>query len=191
MIRKSLLCTLIALGAASPALAETYVIDPGHTQVRFGYSHFGLSDIVGIFAGVTGEIVYDPTKPEASSVKATIPIADVHTGVAKMDEHLRTADFFDVATFPTASFTSSKVEVAGEGKLKVTGELKVRDISREVVLDVSLNAMKDHPMTQRASIGFNASTELKRTELGVGKYAPNVSDEVSIEITVEASVPKA
>lgn len=191
MIRKSLLASLLLAGAASPALAETYVIDPGHTQVRFGYSHFGLSDIVGIFSGITGEVVYDPAKPEASSVKATIPIADVHTGVAKMDEHLRAADFFDVASFPTASFTSSKVEAVGEGKLKVTGELKVRDISREVVLDVSLNAMKPHPMTQRASIGFNATTDLKRTELGVGKYAPNVSDEVSIEITVEASVPKA
>ncbi len=191
MIRKTLLASLLLAGAASPALAETYVIDPSHTQVRFGYSHFGLSDIVGIFSGITGEIVYDPAKPEASSVKATIPIADVHTGVAKMDDHLRADDFFDVASFPTASFTSSKVEAAGEGKLKVTGELKVRDISREVVLDVSLNAMKAHPMTQRASIGFNASTDLKRTELGVGKYAPNVSDEVSIEITVEASVPKA
>lgn len=188
MLRKTLLASLLLAGSAAPALAETYVIDPTHTQVRFGYSHFGLSDIVGIFAGITGEIVYDPARPEASSVKATIPIADVHTGVAKMDEHLRAADFFDVASFPTASFTSSKVEAAGEGKLKVTGALQVRDITREVVLDVSLNAIKPHPMTQRPSIGFNASTDLKRTELGVGKYAPAVSDEVSIQITVEASV---
>jgi polyisoprenoid-binding protein YceI len=156
--------------------------------VRFGYSHFGLSDIVGIFSGVSGEIVYDPARPEASSVKASIPIAEVHTGVAKMDEHLRGADFFDAARFPAASFTSSKVEAVGEGKLRVSGELQVRDLRREVVLDVSLNAIKPHPMTQRAAIGFNASTNLKRTELGVGKYAPNVSDEVGIEITVEASV---
>ena len=135
MLRKSLLASLILAAGSAPALAETYVIDPTHTQVRFGYSHFGLSDIVGIFSGITGEIVYDPAKPEASSVKASIPIADVHTGVAKMDDHLRAADFFDVASFPTASFTSSKVEAAGEGKLKVTGELQVRDIRREVVPD--------------------------------------------------------
>jgi polyisoprenoid-binding protein YceI len=191
MIRKSLLASLLLVGASAPALAETYVIDPGHTQVRFGYSHFGLSNIVGIFSGVTGEIVYDPAKPEASSVSATIPIADVHTGVAKMDEHLRANDFFDAAGYPTATFKSTQVESTGEGKLKVTGDLKLRGASHVVVLDVSLNALKDHPMSQRPSVGFNASTQLKRTELGVGKYAPNVSDEVSLEITVEASVPKA
>jgi polyisoprenoid-binding protein YceI len=188
MLRKSLLASLLLAAGTTPALAETYLIDPNHTQVRFGYSHFGLSDIVGIFSGISGEIVYDPARPEASSVKASIPIAEVHTGVAKMDEHLRAAEFFDVASFPTASFTSSKVEVVGEGRLKVSGELQLRDVRREVVLDVRLNAMKPHPMTQRAAIGFSASTGLTRTDLGVGKYAPAVSDEVSIEITVEASV---
>lgn len=190
MIRTTLLAAMLFAGAATPALAETYVIDPSHTQVRFGYSHFGLSDIVGIFSGISGEIIYDPAAPEAGSVSASIPIVDVHTGVSKMDEHLRGADFFDAASFPTAHFQSSKVEAVGEGRLRVTGELKVRDISRDVVLEVSLNALKPHPMNQRPSIGLNASTRLMRSELGLGKYVPNISDEVDIEITVEASASK-
>lgn len=190
MKRIPLAAAMLFAVAAAPALAETYKIDPNHTQVRFQYSHFGFSNIVGIFSGVTGEIVYDPAQPEAASVKAEIPISDVHTGVADMNEHLRASDFFDVATYPTATFTSSKVEAVGEGKLKVTGELAVRDIKREVVLDVTVNGSRPHPMSQRPAIGFDATTMVKRTELGVGKYAPNVSDEVSISITVEAGVPK-
>jgi polyisoprenoid-binding protein YceI len=190
MKRHALLAALLFAAASPAALAETYTIDPNHTQVRFQYHHFELSNIVGIFSGVTGEIVYDPAKPEASSVKASIPLAEVHTGVADFNDHLRSADFFDVARFPTATFTSSKVVAVGEGRLQVTGELAVRDIKREVTLDVKVNALKVHPMSQRASAGFEASTALKRTELGVGKYAPNVGDDVAISITVEASVPK-
>lgn len=190
MKRHALLAAVLLATSSGAALAETYTIDPSHTQVRFTYSHLGLSNILGIFGGVTGTVVYDAAKPEASSVKASIPIGEVYTGWGKMDEHLKAADFFDVATYPTATFTSTKVESAGEGKLKVTGELAVRDIKKEVVLDVTLNAQKAHPMSQQPAIGFDATTAVKRTELGVGKYAPNVGDDVAISITLEATVPK-
>ncbi|MBD8526245.1 polyisoprenoid-binding protein [Pseudoxanthomonas sp. CAU 1598] len=181
----------LSLGLAFTAQAETYQIDPNHTQVRFQYSHFGLSTIVGLFTGVSGEVSYDPADPSAASVKASIPLAKVNTGVADLDQHLGSADFFDTAKFPNAEFASSKVEAVGDNQLKVTGTLKLRDVEQQVVLNVQLNALKNHPMSGRPAIGFDASTELKRTELGVGKYAPNVSDEVKIEITVEATVPKA
>lgn len=190
MKRHALLAAVLLATTSGAAVAETYTIDPNHTQVRFTYSHFGFSNILGIFGGVSGTVVYDPAKPEASSVKASIPIGQVVTGVVKMDDHLKAADFFDVATYPAATFTSTKVEAAGAGKLKVTGELAVRDIKKEVVLDVTVNEAKPHPMTQQPSIGFDATTAVKRTELGVGKYAPNVGDDVAISITVEASVPK-
>lgn len=186
------LALAVALSAATaPATAETYLIDPNHTQVRFGYHHFGLSNIVGMFTGVTGTIVYDPAAPEASSVTATIPLAQVNTGVADFNDHLRSADFFDVAKFPEAKFVSSKVEKVADNQLKVHGELSLRDAVHPVVLDVTLNAVKNHPMSGRAAIGLDASTQLLRTQLGVGKYAPNVGDDVQIQITVEASVAKS
>lgn len=190
MKRHALLAAVLLATTSGAAFAETYTIDPNHTQVRFQYHHFELSNIVGIFSGVTGEIVYDPAKPEASSVKANIPLSEVHTGVADFNDHLRSADFFDVANHPAATFTSTKVVPVSEGRLRVTGELAVRDIKKEVTLDVKVNALKVHPMSQRASVGFDATTAVKRTELGVGKYAPNVGDDVAISITVEASVPK-
>ncbi|GIX34930.1 MAG: polyisoprenoid-binding protein [Lysobacteraceae bacterium] len=189
MPHKTVLAALVLAAAWAPAHAETYVIDPNHTQVRFTFSHFGLSNITGLFTGITGSISYDPARPEASRVEATIPVAQVHTGVEKLDQHLRSADFFDVERFPEARFTSTAVKPMGEGRLRVTGELAVRDLRREVVLDVHLNAAKEHPMSKRPAIGFDARTRLRRTELGVGKYAPAVSDELPIEITVEASVP--
>lgn len=187
---KALLAAL-SLSFALNAQAETYTIDPNHTQVRFQYSHFGLSTIVGLFTGVSGEINYDPANPAASSVKASIPITEVHTGVEKFNAHLISGDFFDAASFPTAEFTSSKVESSGDNQLKVTGTLKVRDVEHEVVLDVHLNAVKLHPMSGKPVMGLDATTTLLRTALGVGKFAPNVSDEVKIEITVEAGAAKA
>ena len=175
---------------AAPVAAETYQIDPKHTQVRFGYHHFGLSNIVGLFTGVTGTIVYDPAAPEAASVTATIPLQQVNTGVDDFNDHLRSADFFDVAKFPEAKFVSSKVEKVSDNQLKVHGDLSVRDASHPVTLEVTLNAVKTHPMSGRPAIGVDARTQLLRTKLGVGKYAPNVGDEVAIQITVEANVPK-
>lgn len=192
MIRSTLAAAVLLAAGSLPAVAaDTYVVDPNHSQVRFEYSHFGLSTIVGLFTGITGELVYDAADPSKSSVKVSLPIQEIHTGVSDFNDHLRSADFFDVAKFPAATFTSTAVESVGANKLKVTGDLTVRDITRSVVLDVTLNGQKNHPMSGRAAIGFDATGLVKRTELGVGKYAPNVGDDVKLSITVEASVPKA
>lgn len=189
---KSLAAGLLLAGLSQSALAaDTYVIDGNHTQVRFEYSHFGLSTIVGLFTGISGEVVYDAADPSKSSVKASIPLQQVNTGVNDFNDHLRSADFFDVTKFPEATFTSTAVEAAGANRLKVTGDLRVRDITRQVTLDVTLNAQKQHPMTGKPAIGFDASGLVKRTELGVGKYAPNVGDEVKLSITVEAQAAGA
>ena len=191
MKRHALLAAVLLATSSGAALAETYTIDPSHTQVRFTYSHLGLSNILGIFGGVTGTVVYDAAKPEASSVKASIPIGEVYTGWGKMDEHLKAAGFFDVATYPTATFTSTKVEAAGEGKLKVTGDLTIKGITKPVVLDVTLNKAGEHPMKKVPAIGFDATATVKRSDFGVGAYAPMVSDEVALKITTEATADAA
>lgn len=182
---------LFAFAATTSQAAQTYVIDPNHTQVRFGYHHFGLANIVGLFTGVTGTIVYDAETPENSRVEATIPLQKVNTGVDDFNDHLRSADFFEVEKYPEATFTSTKVEKTGDATLRVHGDLTVKGTVHPVALEVTLNAVKNHPMSGRAAIGLDARTTLMRTKLGVGKYAPNVGDEVDVRITVEASAPKS
>lgn len=179
--------------AAAPAFAApvTYKLDPTHTNVLAQWSHFGFSNPSADFGGVEGTLVYDAANVANSSVQVTLPLSGLEGFSAKFNEHLRSADFFDAAKFPNATFKSTKVEAAGEGKLKVTGDLTVKDITRPVVLDVTLNKAGDHPMTKTPTIGFDATTTLSRTEFGVGNYAPAVSDEVKLRITTEASVPKA
>jgi len=179
--------------AAAPAFAApvTYKIDPTHTTVLAQWNHFGFSNPSASFGNVEGTLVYDAADVARSSVEVILPLSGLEGFSAKFNEHLRSADFFDAAKFPKATFKSTKVEAAGEGKLKVTGDLTVKDITRPVVLDVTLNKAADHPMTKAPTIGFDATTTLSRSEFGVGNYAPAVSDEVELRITTEASVPKA
>lgn len=184
------LVLLAGLGAlAGPAIAaDTYTIDPSHSQVRFTYSHFGFSNILGLIGGIEGELVYDAAAPANSTVTASIPVGNIRTGVEKMDQHLNADDFFDVAKFPTATFASTKVEVITEGKLKVTGDLSMHGVTKPVTLDVSLNTMGEHPMRKTAAIGFDASSSLNRSDFGLGKYSPAVGEAVSVSITVEANI---
>jgi polyisoprenoid-binding protein YceI len=186
---RSLLAAALLTSFALPAAADTYLIDPRHSQVRFGYSHFGFANIVGIFV-VEGELVYDAQNPDRASVMARIPIASVATGVEKLDSHLQADDFFDVAAFPFATFQSTSVTPQGEGRMQVTGDLVIRDVTQQVTLDVTLNGMGPHPMSKAPTIGFDGRGQITRSEFDVGKYAPAVSDAVSIEITIEASQKK-
>jgi polyisoprenoid-binding protein YceI len=186
MILRPLLASLLFAAAAAPALATTYTIDPRHSQVRFNYGHFGFSNITGIFTGIDGELVYDPANPTASAVQVRIPITTVITGEEKLDAHLQADDFFDAAAHPIATFTSTAVEDRGEGRLAVTGDLVIRGETRSVVLDVTLNGMGPHPMRKVPAIGFDGRTTLLRSDFGVDKNAPLVSDEVRVEVTVEA-----
>ena len=176
------------LFAASPVFAAPveYTIDPNHTQVEFSFSHFGFSNITGRFDQVSGKIVYDAANPSASSVEATLVADSIDTGVDKLDAHLKSGDFFDAAKFPAATFKSNKVEAAGEGRLKVTGDVSIHGITKSIILDVTINKIADHPMKKVPTAGFDARTVLLRSEFGMDMAVPNVSDEVRIDITTEA-----
>ncbi|KAF1721529.1 YceI family protein [Pseudoxanthomonas wuyuanensis] len=191
-MRKTLLtAALLAFAGSAFAAPVTYNIDPNHTDVIAQWSHFGFSNPSAHFGKADGTIVYDAENVSASSVQVTLPLSGLNSFIGDFDDHLRSADFFDAEKFPTASFKSIKVEAAGEGKLKVTGNLTIKDITKPVVLDVTLNKAGEQPMAKRAAIGFDAVATVSRTEFGVGKYAPAVSDEVKLRITTEALVPKA
>ena len=190
MFKRIALASLLALAVSGAQAADVYTVDPTHTQVEFTYNHFGFSNITGRFDTVESEFLFDPKDPTQSSVKVTIPMASLSTGVEKLDTHLLSADFFDAAKFPTATFTSSSVTAAGEGKLKVAGDLTLHGVTRPVVLDVTVNKIGEHPFAKVPAAGFDARTTVKRSDFGVGGYVPAVSDEVTIEITLESKLAK-
>ncbi len=189
-IKAALVAALTTASAAAFSAPVTYQLDPAHTDVIAQWSHFGFSNPSMHFGQADGVLVYDADNVAASSVQVTLPLSSMNSFTAKFDQHLRSADFFDAAQFPSVTFKSTKVEAAGEGKLKVTGELTIKDITKPVVLDVTLNKVGENRAKQ-PTIGFDAMTTINRTDFGVGMYAPAVSDAVRIRITTEASVPKA
>lgn len=189
-MRKHILAAaLFAFAGSAFAAPVTYKLDPTHTDVLAQWSHFGFSNPSAHFGQAEGTLVYDADDVAKSSVHVTLPLAALNSFTPKFDEHLKDADFFDAAKYPTATFKSTQVEAAGAGKLKVTGDLTIKDITKPVVLDVTLNKAGEHAMAKRAAIGFDATGTLNRSDFGVGKYAPAVSDQVKLRITTEALVP--
>ncbi len=191
-MRKTLLvAALFAFAGSAFAAPVSYKIDPNHTNVLASWSHFGFSNPSINFGEADGTIVYDADKVSASSVQVTLPLSGLSALAADFYDHLTGDKWFDAAKFPAATFKSTKVEAAGEGKLKVTGDLTVKGVTKPVVLNVTLNKAGEQPMAKRAAIGFDATATVKRSDFGLGAYVPNVSDEVELRITTEAVVPKA
>ena len=186
-----LTAALVAASANAFAAGVTYKLDPTHTNVLASWNHFGYSNPFANFGDVDGTLVYDADNVSKSSVDVTLPLSGLNGFSDRFNAHLRSADFFDAEKFPVATFKSTKVEAAGNGKLKITGDLTIKGITRPVVLDATLNKAAPHPMTKAQAIGFDATTTIKRSDFGVGAYAPNVGDTVTLRITTEASVPKA
>ena len=191
-MRKTLLvAALFAFAGSAFAAPVSYKIDPNHTNVLASWSHFGFSNPSINFGQADGTIVYDADKVSASSVQVTLPLTGLSALAADFYDHLTGDKWFDAAKFPASTFKSTKVEAAGEGKLKVTGDLTVKGVTKPVVLNVTLNKAGEQPMAKRAAIGFDATATVKRSDFGLGAYVPNVSDEVTLRITTEAVVPKA
>ncbi len=182
--------SLVLVAGAALAAPLTYKIDANHTDVVASWSHFGFSNPIAHFGQADGFITYDSANVAASKVEVTLPLSGLNSHVPDFDAHLRSDDFFDAANFPTVTFKSTSVKAAGKGKLKVTGDLTIKGITKPVVLNVTINKVGEQPMAKRAAAGFSASATVKRSDFGLGKYAPNVSDEVKLTITTEAIVPK-
>lgn len=178
--------TLLSAGAAMAAPVQ-YDFDPSHSQVVFEYSHLGFSNSTGIINGVTGKLMLDAENPANSSVEATIPLSGMHTVAPDLDEHMFSKDFLNTdKSAAVATFKSTKVEPNGDKEAKVTGDFTLNGVTKELVLDVDLNKLEAHPMTGKDSAGFDAETEIKRSEFNLGLFAPAVEDEVEIKISVEA-----
>ena len=190
IIRGSVLATALALASGAAFAAEPYVIDANHTQVQYTYTHLGFSHITGRFGNVEGDFLFDAKDPTKSSIQVHIPIDSLSTGVADLDKDMRTARFFDVGQFPLATFQSTAVTSTGKDKLAVAGDLTIHGVTKPVTLDVTVNKIGTHPMRNVAAAGFDATVTIKRSDFGVALYVPNVSDEVTLHITMEAFAPK-
>lgn len=179
----TLALSAIAFNAA--AAPETFNIDPTHTAPRFGYNHFGFSNQQHRFDTTRGQIVIDRAA-KTGAVEVSIDTKSVNTGFAVFNGHLQGEDFFDAEKFPLISFKSSKVRFEGDKPVAVDGMLTIKGISKSVTLTVTSYAAQLHPMLKKDAIGANAVATIKRSDFNLGKYAPYVSDEVTLDISVEA-----
>ena len=180
---------LLAAGSAAAA-PQKYDIDANHTYVTFTYNHFGFSNPVGKLEKVSGDFELDTADLTRSSVSVSFPLDGLHTGVPKLDDDLRSPNFFDAAKYPDITFKSTKVEKAGADALTVTGDLTAHGITKPVVLNVKVNKIGEGPMGKGPSAGFEADTTIKRSEFGVDKYAPGVSDEVRVHLSRDSQRAK-
>lgn len=171
---------------ASANAADTYTLDSSHSYVLWHINHFGFSNPSGKWYA-KGTIDLDQAKPDNSRVKVKIDIASIDTGIPKLDEHLKSNEFFDVKQYPTATFESTKVQTTGKKTAKVFGTLTLHGVSKPVVLDVKLNNLGMSPISNKATVGFSATTKINRSDFGMKTYLPGLGDEVKIDIEVEAN----
>ncbi|WP_257448907.1 YceI family protein [Archangium lipolyticum] len=185
----------LVLAAPSLAFAAEYEIDPGHSSAQFSVKHMMVSNVRGSFAKVTGKANIDEKDITKSTVEATIDASTINTNEPKRDEHLRNADFFDTAKYPTITFKSTKVEKAGEN-LKVSGNLTMHGVTKPVVLDVEGFTTESKDPWGNIKRGGVATTKINRKDFGLtynsvletGGVA--VGEEVAITIDVELNKKK-
>ena len=177
----------LALALTSQALAgpEAYTLDKNHTEVRFCWNHLGVSRQCAHFRDFDGELTYDETNPESSTLNVTFKTGSIETLVPVFNEHMQGEKLFDTAKYPEITFKSTKFEKLTDKTGKVTGDLTIKGVTKPVILAVTLNFAGAHPMSKKQTLGIGASTSVKRTDFGVSQAAPYVSDEVSIEIQTE------
>lgn len=189
MVRRMLSTTVAfaALAIAQPALAaETYVFDKAHTNIQFSWDHFGFSTTSAEFEEFSGELQFDPEDHANSSVEVTIDLDSVDSGFDTFNGHLtEKPEWFNTDEYPEATFTSTGIEAVGDNRLHVTGDLTLKGVTKEVTLDTTINKIGQHPVTNAKTIGFDATTTVSRSAFNMGKYAPSVSDEVTISISSE------
>jgi polyisoprenoid-binding protein YceI len=170
-----------------PLHGATYTLEPNYTQGVLRWNHLGFSSPSAQFSQGEGRLEFDPAAPAKASVSVTIPLSSLHTGVPALDEDFFSSDFFDVATYPTATFKSTRVERGrAHGHLTVTGDLSLHGTTKPVTLDVTVVKIGTNPRSHLPTVGFDATTVLRRSDFGLGKYVPQVGDEIDLHITSQA-----
>jgi polyisoprenoid-binding protein YceI len=170
------------------AQTSTWVSDPAHSEVDFTITHLTISNVHGRFGKVAATLVYDQADVTKSTVTATIGVSTVDTGEDARNNHLKTPDFFDIANFPTATFTSTSVTKTGNG-LQVNGNLTLHGVTQPVVLNVEGPTGPVQGMDKKQHAGFSATTTISRTALGIGTKFPAtmLGDDVKLSIDLDVA----
>lgn len=185
MKKRSMLAVALALPAIAAAAPETYVIDNTHTYPRFEYSHFGYSTQSHRFTKTSGKIVLDRAA-RSGTIEVSIDAKSVDTGYALFNEHIQAEEFFDTARYPTITFRADRLRFDGDRLVEADGQLTIKGVTRAVKLTVNSFHCMPHPILKKDACGANATARVKRSDFSMGKYAPAVSDEVTIHVPVEA-----
>lgn len=182
MIATPVLAQMPGAPDASRVAAATYKVDSNHTQAVWSVDHMGFSTLYGMFGGMSGTLELDPAKPSAAKVAIDIPMSGLTTTSAPFAKHLASKDFFEVEKFPAGKFVSTSVVVDGQ-KAKITGDLTLKGVTKPVVLDATFTGAGANPMSKAQTVGFHATTTLKRSDFGLGYGVPVISDDVNLAIT--------
>ena len=184
-MHKLLTVLLASLLAMPVCAADNYTIDPSHTWPVFAVNHLGFSTQRGRFNKTSGKIILDAAAKKGS-VDLTIETASLDMGFDKWDEHMKSEDFFNVGQFPSMHFTSDKLVFDGDKVVAAEGSFTLLGITKPLTLTVSNFRCAPHPMNKKPTCGADITATLKRSEFGMTKYVPAVSDEVKISVPVEA-----
>lgn len=166
--------------------AGTYKLDPSHGKITWSINHLGFSTYRGQFTNVAADLTIDPANPSASTLTASVPLADVDPADDALKAHLQTPDFFNVAQFPTATFVATSVVVDTDDATEadVTGNLTLHGVTRPVTLEVKFN-QAGPAMGGVYKVGFDGEATIKRSEFGITTYLPALGDEVELHIEGE------
>lgn len=185
MIRLVPIAAAVLCASSLLAQSETWQLDPPHSAAQFSVRHMGISTVRGTFAKVGGTIQYDPADPAKTSIDVTIDTASVDSRNSMRDNDLRGPHFFDVEKYPTLTFRSKRIEPAGTGKLKITGDLTIHGVTKEVMLDVDGPTGPIKDPRGNSHMGAAATAKVDRRDFGMSADAGMIGDDVTITLDVE------
>lgn len=189
---------VFAVASTAPALAQPvpttdmakaegghFVLDKSHAKIIFSTSHFGFSTYYGLFNDFDAKLDFDPMAPAKSALEVTVNLKGIVTTNQELDKNLKSADFFDVAKFPRATFKATRIEVSGSATGKMTGDLTLHGVTKPITLDATFNGGGINSLTKAYVLGFNVSGIVRRSDFGIKSYVPLVGDEVMLTISCE------
>ncbi|WP_434988027.1 YceI family protein [Xanthomonas melonis] len=187
LARLLLLPALALTSLAASAAPARYALDPVHTRVLFAVEHAGFSKALGTVSGSTGSLVFDPDDWASARLDVTVPLHRADLGDAKWNQATLARNLLDAERFPDAHFVSTRVEASGQNHARVTGNLTLHGVTLPVTLEVTLNALKRHPLPPfRRTAGFSATATLSRAEFGIDAWKSMIGDTVELRIEAEA-----
>lgn len=187
-MRPKLVAAAALLALAAPVAAEPYVVDKSHASIGFQVDHLGFSTVSGRFREFDARIDFDPEAVEDTRVRFVVDPGSIDTNWTRRDDHLKSPDFFHVEEHPEIVFESISVTPTGAETARVTGNLTMKGITREVTLDAALNKIGPSPFDPSVTIaGFTATGEIDRTEFDMGFGAPDIGGDVVLRVDLEMS----